>query len=223
LDNASPKLERARADYDIPQAFKANFVYDLPFGSAHHLTSSNKVFNKLLSGWTASSIFLLQSGPPFSIVSARGTLNRSGRSGNNTAVTSLNAGQVKNLLGVKTVGDTVYYIDPSVIGSDGRAVSADGDLPFKGQVFSNPDPGQLGTLERRMFNGPAYFNWDFSLAKETVIRENKKLEVRVEFFNLPNNVMFFVDSQNINSTDFGKISSTLNTPRFLQTQLRFTF
>ena len=74
-----------------------------------------------------------------------------------------------------------------------------------------------------MFNGPAFFNWDFSLTKETTIRENKKLEVRVEFFNLPNNVMFFAGDQNINSADFGKISSTLNAPRFLQTVLRLSF
>jgi carboxypeptidase family protein len=223
LDTASPKLERARADYDIPQAFKANFIYELPFGGTHHFTSSKRAFNKLLSGWIVSSIFQLQSGPPFSIVSGRGTLNRSGRSGNNTANTPLNAGQIKNLLGVKRQGDTIYFIDPGVIGGDGRAVGADGDVPFKGQVFFNPDPGKLGVLERRMFNSPAYFDWDFSVTKQTTIRENKKLELRVELFNLPNNVIFFVPDQNINSADFGKITGTLNSPRFVQTVLRFIF
>jgi len=223
LDNANPKIERARATYDTPQAFKANFVYDLPFGGTHRFTSSNRVLQKLVSGWMVSSIFTLQSGPPFSITSGRGTLNRSTRSGNNTANTSLNAGQLKDLLGVVKKGDTVYFINPSVIGPDGRAVAADGDKPFPGQVFFNPDPGQLGQLQRRMFNGPAYFNWDFSITKQTTIRENKKLELRVEFFNLPNNVIFFAGSQSINSTDFGKITGTNNNPRFIQTVLRFTF
>lgn len=223
LDNASQKLERARADYDIPQAFKANFVYDLPFGGSHRLTSANRILDRFISGWKASSVFLWQSGPPFSIVSGRGTLNRTGRSGNNTANTSLNAGQIKDLFGVVKTGDSVYFINPKVIGKDGRAVASDGQPPFSGQVFSNPSPGQLGALQRRMFNGPAFFDWDFSVIKQTTIRENKKLELRVDFFNLPNNVIFFVDNQNINSANFGKITGTNNGSRFLQTVLRFIF
>lgn len=223
LDNASRKIERARADYDIPQAFKANFVYDLPFGGSHRFSTSNRVLDKFVSGWRASSVFIWQSGPPFSIVSGRGTLNRSGRSGNNTADSTLNGGQIKDLFGVHKTGNSVYFIDPKVIGSDGRAVAPDGAPSFSGQAFSNPGPGELGALQRRMFNGPAFFDWDFSIIKQTTIRENKRLEVRVDFFNLPNNVVFFVADQSINSTSFGKSTTTNNGPRFLQTVLRFTF
>jgi hypothetical protein len=130
---------------------------------------------------------------------------------------------LKALMGVQKKAGVVYFINPSVTGSDGRAVASDGAATFNGQIFFNPDPGQVGSLERRMFNGPSYFDWDFSIMKQTVIRENKKLEVRVEIFNLPNHPIFQVNDQNINSVSFGRITSTANSPRFIQTVLRLTF
>jgi hypothetical protein len=140
LDNANPSLERSRATFDSPQALKAHFIYDLPFGGTHRLRSSNHALQKAISGWKISSIFDWESGAPFSIVSERGTLNRAGRSGENTANSSLNAGQIKSLLGVVKTGDAVYFIDPKAIAADGRGVAADGAAPFNGQAFFNPNP-----------------------------------------------------------------------------------
>ena len=41
-------------------------------------------------------------------------------------------------------------IAPSAINpADGSGVNADGDPAFHGQVFFNPGPGTLGTLQRR--------------------------------------------------------------------------
>ena len=39
LDNAQPGLERARANFDLTHAFKANFRYALPFGRGTHLVA----------------------------------------------------------------------------------------------------------------------------------------------------------------------------------------
>lgn len=222
LDIANPKLERARADYDIPQALKMNFVYVLPFGSGR-LRSGRRIVQGISSGWIVSSIFVCQSGPPFSVVSRRGTLNRTSRSGYNTATTALDGAELNDLLGVRRIGSAYYFIDPRVIGADGRAVAADGSKPFQGQVFFNPDPGTVGSIQRRMFNGPVFVDWDFSVLKQMTFLRNKKAEVRVDFFNLPNTVVFFVGDQNINSPTFGRITGTANSPRSLQAGLRIAF
>lgn len=223
LDMAQPRLERARPEYDTPHAFKTNFRIEMPFGRGHRWTPANAVLNKVISGWNVSSIVIWRSGNPFGILSARGTLNRAGRSGQNTATSLLSAGQIKDLFGVQKTGNGVYFIDPGVIGPDSRAVARDGAAPFSGQVFFNPGPGEVGQLERRMFNGPTVFDWDFAVFKETRISESKALEFRVEFFSFPNNPVFFISDQNINSTTFGRMTGTVVSSRFIQTSLRLTF
>src|SRR6202040_92370 len=80
LDNAQPGLERARANFDLTHSFKANILYELPVGKGHLWSPSSRLLTRLLSGWTAASIFTWQSGAPFSILSGEGTLNRSDRS-----------------------------------------------------------------------------------------------------------------------------------------------
>jgi hypothetical protein len=223
LDNAQPGLERARADYDLPLSFKTNFIGQLPFGEGHRLAPAGRVWRRLASGWSFSSIITWQSGAPFSIVSGRGTLNRTGRSRENTAVTRQSSESVKSLLGVRKRDDAVYFLDPGVLGPDGRGVGPDGQPPFPGQVFFNPEPGGVGTLDRRMFNGPTLFDWDFAVIKETRIQETKSLEVRLEIFSILNHPIFYSGDRNINSINFGKMFSTLTAPRFVQTSLRFTF
>ena len=55
----------------------------------------------LFGGWQLATIVKWQSGAPLSISSARGTFNRTGRSGRQTAVTSLTTEQIKALFGVR--------------------------------------------------------------------------------------------------------------------------
>ncbi len=43
LDNAQPRQARARANFDLTHAFKANFLYELPFGKGHSWSPSNSV------------------------------------------------------------------------------------------------------------------------------------------------------------------------------------
>src|SRR5262249_33072882 len=88
LDNRNAKIERARSLNDLTHVIKANGAYDLPIGKGHH--ADWRPLSRVVSGWTVGSIMIWQSGGPFSILSSRDTLNRSGRSGNNTANTTLN-------------------------------------------------------------------------------------------------------------------------------------
>jgi hypothetical protein len=226
LDNTQPGLEKSRAEFDLSHAFKGNFVYELPVGKGHRLAPSNSALSRIMSGWSLTSVFTWQSGPPFSILSNRGTLNRAARStGKNTAVSTFSSQQVSNLAGVFFQSGQVFAMNPTFIGPDGRGVPADAVTckPLVTGGFCNPDPGTVGALSRLAFGGPTFFNWDFSVIKQTPIMESKKLEYRAEFFNVLNHPTFFVGDQNVNGTTFGVISSTSSTARLVQMSLRFIF
>lgn len=226
LDNDQPKIERSRALFDVTHSFKANFLYELPFGEGPGklFNPSNKILQKIVSGFQISSILAVQTGSPLSIFSGRGTLNRGGRSAVNTVDTSLTTEQIKKLFGTFILPDgRIFFIDPKVIGADGRGVAPDGQAAFAGQVFFNPQPGTVGSLGRFEFNGPTAYNIDFSIAKRTKISERVNFEFRAEFFNVFNNTVFFVGDLNVNSTTFGRINSTLTDPRVIQLGAKINF
>lgn len=223
LDNEQRSLERSRASFDVPHAFKANFLYELPIGPGKQFFNAGGIVGKLIGGYQITSIINVQTGPPFSILSGRGTLNRGGRSGNNTADSSLTVDQIKDLLGVFKTPNGIFFIDPKVIGPNGSAVAPDGSNPFPGQVFFNPGPGRVGSLARLQFNGPTAYSMDFSIIKRTVITERVNTEFRAEFFNVFNHPIFFIGDQNINSPNFGRINSVLVGPRVIQFAAKVNF
>jgi hypothetical protein len=220
IDINNPLLQRSRAEYDIPHAFKANVIYELPFGKGKPWADySNSFASALISGWQISSIFEFQTGSPFSILSARGTFNRVGRSPLNGANTSLTRDEIEDLFGIFENERGIFFINPSVIGPDGRGAAPDTVGSFAGQVFFNPGSGEIGGLQPFQFNGPNAFSWDAGIIKRTpipVLGEAGEFEFRVEFFNVLNHPVFFVGNQNINSTTFGRITSTVSAPRVIQ-------
>jgi hypothetical protein len=219
LDGRRPKFERSRAEFDIPHAFKANVIYDLPFGDGYGL------LGRLVGGWELTSIVTWQTGPPFGIYSDRGTLNYLFQSRDtNTAVTSLTADQIRSLFGIVKRPDGIFFINPAVRNPHtGTAVADDGAEPFPGQVFFNPEPGQVGNLERLMFNGPSLFTWDMGVSKRTRLTQRTSLELRAEFFNVLNHPVFAVGDQDINSGDFGRVSGVQVAPRVIQLAARLSF
>lgn len=223
LDFARPQLEKSRAPFDLTHAFKANFVYELPFGRGRRWAPENSILNRMVSGWSVGSIFTLQSGNPWSILSDRGTLNRAARSaGRNTAFSLVSEEEIRNLIGVFKTPNGVFQINPSVIAPNGRGTGDDaiGCTPqFSGQIFCNPEPGTIGNLGRLAFNGPVLFGWNASVLKETPITERLSLDYRAEFFNFLNHPVFFAADENINSTTFGRITDTAVGARIIQMSL----
>jgi len=225
LDANSPKIERARQIFDLTHSLKVNGFYELPMGKGRAWDPGNGVVSRIVGGWTMGGIATWNSGTPFSILSGRGTLNRMGRSTNNTAITTLNKAQLDEVLKFRMTGNGPYIAAASIIGPDGRAVAADGAAPFAGQVFFQPGAGELGTLQRRWFSGPTNFNLDFSLQKETRITERQSIEIRMDSSNILNHPTFDVSGDHtITSPTFGQITSTgISGRRLLQFGLFYRF
>ncbi len=51
-------------------------------------------------------------------------------------------------------------------------------------VLIAPPPNTFGTEGRNMFRGPSYANWDFSVFKNTKIKERLTAQFRAEFYNI---------------------------------------
>lgn len=252
VDNAQPDLEYGIGDQDTTHVFNFNAIYELPFGKGKTFFSgANGLVDRIIGGWQATSIIRLSSGAPYSITDIRGTLNRAGRSGRQTANTDLTKEQVKALMGVFRLPCGIFFINPDVInldlaqcqnglirprvaGTTAGVASLGYDpigLPggvktFPGQVFFSVAPGQTGNMERNFLSGPMFFNWDFSLIKNIPINERVRIQVRGEAFNVINNSQFGITAQftqaNIHSATFGRLLSAPN-PRIIQFVGRIEF
>jgi hypothetical protein len=228
LDNGNPRVERAPTPYDQTHAFKVNHYIPLPFGAGHRLHFGNSVLNRAVGGWGVSGFLTVQNGPPVSILSARGTLNRGARSGSNTVDTTQNLEQLKAASGLFMTGNGPYFINPANIGSDGRGVAPDGSAPFAGQIFFNPQAGSIGSLQRRNLTGPWFKSYNMALLKDTKLTERQSIQLRADFYNLFNNPNFYTADVNVNNANFGKFTQQFYSgdgvgPRVIQFGLFYRF
>ena len=236
LDLNNGHIERGPLPFDIRNVFHANFYYPIPMGNGHRFAYAP--LNRAMTGWGVSSIITYQSGGDFSVLSALATLNRAGinRSGLNTVNTLLNKNQLNSNVGFFMTGNGPMFINPANVNAQGLGASPPGTAPFSGQIFFNPDPGTLGTLQRLMFNGPWDFNWDFSVQKTTKITERQSVEFRADFYNITNHPAFtagdeyneysgagVINAFSVNQPNFGKISGTWNGSRVIQFGLYYRF
>ena len=131
------------------------------------------------------------------------------------------------LTGVFEANGRIYWIDPSILNSNGQAsggYNIYGTGAFANQVFFNTVPGEAGQIGRMLIDGPNYFNLNMAVLKNIRFTESMRLQLRFEAFNVLNNVNFVQNTQlaNINSTTFGQITSAFG-PREIQWAARFEF
>lgn len=234
LDNANPGLEWARALSDQTHKFNLNAVYFLPFGKGRNFFRDG-IASQVFGGFQLSGILQIGSGAPITFTDPRGTLNRAGRSNRQTAFTSLTNDQLQQLVGVYRTPNGTFFLPPSVlgrnpdgtintsIGGTGRGANGFGSPTFDGQVFFNNAPGSTGNLQRNIVNGPTYYTLDLALARKFAFGERYSFQIQVDAFNALNTTNFtLAQSQDINSTNFGRITSTFS-PRVIQLSGRFSF
>ena len=206
LDSYNEAIDRARSNFDIPQAFTMTSQYTLPIGKGHQFGGNMpKWANTLVGGWDLGSLWIWESGSPFTVSSGRAT-------GPSTASTWADYTGTRNIGGIYTtnngIGPGVYYFTPAQIAN-----------------FAEPAAGTFGSSGRNTFRGPRFFNLDASLVKRFEVAERKYFTFRAEAYNLLNKVDFANPGVNFggNAIAFGKISAVVNNPRIIQMALRFDF
>ncbi len=222
------KLNKTISPYNIPNQIKFNWIYELPFGPGHAFTTNSGIINRIIGGWQFEGIARIQSGSPFILNTGgtRETLNQY----DSGVVALVSRSQIQSQIGVYKMGNgTVDWINPSYIGTDGRASGA--------YIVPNTTPGVVGDPYFYLY-GPHFIRFDLTASKKTTIAERVNLELRAEFLDAFNNVNFIVGSPtsttnsiNITATSFGRLTngyqdiSTTSDPggRIIQLVMRLNF
>ena len=201
---------RASSDFDIRHRFVFSGGWDLPF--ANMWQSGPK---RLTKGWSLYSIISDRTGFPLDVLAGlTRRMSRPGPSG---------AGDC-NLVRANLVGSLTYFdpkANPTATYFDTTAFS--NAALACGSAAVAPGAGTYGTTPRNFLRGPGRFNTTMALAKTTPLAgERFTLTLRAELFNIFNNVQFSDPNTNINSSNFVKISTTVD-PRIAQLAVRLSF
>lgn len=202
------RTEKAVGANDQPHIWNVTFVYDSPFGRGGLLEPSNSIARSLLGGWKFSGITQFRSGRPLGTITGNCNLPFAG---------SCYADYNPNFSG------------PARINGDwdsGDILGANPTIFFDRNAFVSPAPFTYGNTPRTLAYGlrnPNYFNQDLSLVRKIAVVENLSLSFGADVFNIFNNVVFGGFSTNSTSTNFGRVTSQINSPRAVQLKLRIEF
>jgi hypothetical protein len=213
----NPKLNYGPSDYNVGKAFK---LYGMWQPVLFH--GSNGWMEKAAGGWSLSGIFYWHSGFPWTPVTnvVGGDLYCGicgysqlpalylGGAGTSTSNDQFKTGSNYPL------GATAYFATPAY-------------TPYSGSSYGNALPQ---VAHRNTLTGPGYRAVDATLAKSfglpnmKGLGENAKFELRMDVFNLFNNLNFNPTSisNNIANANFGQAQSLLGA-RVLSLTARFNF
>jgi outer membrane receptor protein involved in Fe transport len=196
--------EYGNLDFDVRQRFTAGYSWDLPIGAGQALAStSGKVVDTLIGHWQLSGIITLSSGTWYTVTDSNANFANSD-------------GQQRPdfVQGQKASGK------PCAAGTF-----------FNTCAFQDPAFGSFGDVTLNTVNGPGVKNWDISVLKTIPAGEQRRFELRGEFYNALNHPNFLFAApgpQNSNnattfgSTNFGVVTAARD-PRLIQIGLKFYY
>jgi hypothetical protein len=204
--------DKGPSNFDVGRAFTATVVEDLHADRAPGLRLLGK---KLTGGWQLLSISTLTSGLPFTVYSGvqqtgAGSLGADRPDQIGTPDLSTSRSIREDYFGLGAANASYFVIPIDVPGGTG------------------PNSGVFGTLGRNTFRGPALYDFDFALIKDTMweagsSHRSVNLQFRAEFFNLFNIVNFGLPSNILTGSGFGMISRTASNSRQIQFSLKLMF
>jgi hypothetical protein len=174
------------ADYDVRHYISGNFVYAVP-----HWKGPKAIVDQ----WTFSGTVFHSTGLPFSVVD------------NSTATNLSNYGGPLFAMQTASISGHNHCGGEKATATTGNSIAC----AFASDYASPTDFGQSG---RNQMFGPNYTDTDFAVMKGFGIpgMESGKLRVGAQFFNLFNHPNFGQPINDISSSSFGQIVSTVNPP-----------
>ena len=223
-----PKYRRAAADFNVGQNLTVNYLWRIPAPD-----SSSAPVAWATHGWQLGGILEVRSGLPFTPLiggDPLGLLNTSpfaypDRHRGPLCGSLVNPGNVSNYINLQCFALPVAS----------RAIAAQ-CVPFEpggpgNPVLTGTCSNLLGNGGRNEIYGPGLVNFDFSLFKDTKIKESVNLQFRAEFFNVlnhsnfeapvNNSLLFGQDGSAVGGA--GTIDTTSTTNREIQFALKLIF
>ena len=220
--------EKGPSNFDVTHGFSLSIAQDMHLESVNFL---RPVSRKVTDGWELLSISSINSGSPFTVYSG-------------IQQTGYGAGGVDRPDQIaKPHLSTARKVREDYFGQGGDNSVDFFSIPAFVSGGSGPNQGRFGSLARNTFRGPAFYNFDFALIKDTPIGRRKSgaegmdLQFRSEFFNLfnivtmglpSNTLQVEVDHKNqtakiLPNTGFGEISKTAGNSRQIQFSLKLIY
>ena len=199
------KADWGLGTFDIRHVAVVSGTYALPVGQGKRfLGGLQGLGNLAVSGWTVNSIVTLQGGFPFS---PQLSYNPS------------NNGDTRNP--VRPFANPAFT-GPVILGKPNQWFNPNA---FLAPANTPANGGFYGNVGRDTLVGPGLDTWDFSVLKDTRIRERLNLQFRAEIFNLLNRANFnqpnaIVFTPAGVSPTAGAITSTSTTSRQVQFGLK---
>jgi len=188
------RAEKALSSFDHRHRFVFSYSYDLPVGKGHALNPQGFA-GKLLDGWTVTGLGSIQSGAPFTVILPTDNAN-------------IGAGPAQR---------------PNLVGDPNANALHTAQQWFNTGAFAMPAQLTFGNAGRNVVFAAGERNVDFSLIKDTAIKESTRLEFRAEVFNLFNHTNFAdVPGRTAFTATFGQYTSAENS-RQIQLALKFLF
>jgi hypothetical protein len=171
---------------------------------------------KVTAGWELLSISTISSGLPFTIYSG---VQQTGAGSNGV--------DRPNQIGIPHLS-TARKIREDYFGESANNASFF-SIPINVPGGTGPNQGVFGSLGRDTFRGPAFYDFDFSLIKDTPVGRRSggselfDVQFRSEFFNIFNIVDMGLPANTIKGSGFGLISKTAGTSRQIQFSVKILF
>jgi hypothetical protein len=177
-------LSRSLSSFDVTHNFVVSYVWALPFDRLFSGAPKG-----LTRGWTFNGITRFTGGLPIAL-----------RESDDQSLTGSSNTDVPDLVG-KVVILNPRDTNPNCPSSDHKGCF------FLPSAFATSPLGQFGSSSRQFFHGPGIHNTDFGLSKRTNFTESIGVEIRAEFFNIFNHTQFSNPSGDVNSSQFGEVTS----------------
>jgi hypothetical protein len=204
-DPNKPWLDRSVSTFDVPQLFKLNYTYDLPFGRGRAFGSNMpRALDLFLGGWKTAGVWTMHDGFPLAFLVENGGSP------------------------IPTYGQQ----RPNIVGALTRTGGGDGN--WINNYFADPDalqipaPYTLGDAARALssIRSPFFFTTNLSIGKDFALSpkyESMVLELRLEAENAFNHPVFGTPNTNVGDPNFGVVSYTAVGPRQCQLALKVSF
>jgi hypothetical protein len=209
----------SKQTFDRTQRVAFNGTYNFPS------PKSFGVLNKPFEGWMLGVVGIVQTGNPLTVTDSR---NGSVYGSPTTSTALLCPGANPHALQNTNGGDRdrlLNWIDQSLI--YGTPTSACGTTIPVSPLASSGTATGFGNVGPDVVIGPGQFNMDMALTKNTKvggINENGMVQFRMEMYNMWNHAQFGNPGVAANSSSaFGKITSTVVSPRMIQFALKYMF
>jgi len=177
--------------FDTRHNFSADFLYSTP-------KFSRALYDHALAGWKFGGKVYLYSGRPF-------TVTNGGINGATAGLSSTFSGTV-----------LADLTQPSVLGThcSRAAVNLSGHTPCLSTADFATAAAQTdwGNTKPNSFRGPGYFSIAAQLSKSIAITEQRHFEIGADAYNLFNHPNFGLPTSDVNSGNFGLITSTQSSP-----------